>query len=256
MISATLKALGSFEHFRTLSGLPETVRGVSFPSVFDYSKHARLIIPWMEQIPTGTQENDYFNEVAEMLPALLHPGEASLVLFTSKKAMRQVYDRLPSEFRGKVLMQGLQLSRSALLAAHRQRIEKGQGSIIFGLASFAEGVDLPGDLCRHVVITRIPFPPFSHPIARNIRDWMGYRHFPKMSLPAASIRLIQACGRLLRHEDDSGQISILDRRLLLKSYGKTLLKFLPAYQVQVENSAMGLVSNIPAPKQAVGTLVY
>ena len=170
--------------------------------------------------------------------------------------MQQVYAKLPSKFRGAVLMQGLQLSRGALLEAHQQRIEKGQGSVIFGLGSFAEGIDLPGDLCRHVVITRIPFSAYGHPVAKNIKEWMGNRNFMQMSLPAASVRLIQACGRLLRNEDDRGQITILDRRLMSQAYGKMLLQHLPAYQVRVENSAMGLMPDLPVARQAAGTLIY
>ena len=256
LISATLRALGNFNYYRMLSGLPDTAAGVNFSSTFDYAVQARLTVPWMEKIPSGMQTRAYFDEVAEILPGLLHPQEGALVLFTSRESMNQVYAKLPSKFRGTVLMQGLQLSRGALLEAHQQRIEKGQGSVIFGLGSFAEGIDLPGDLCRHVVITRIPFSAYGHPVAKNIKEWMGSRNFMQMSLPAASVRLIQACGRLLRNEDDRGQITILDRRLMSKAYGKTLLQHLPAYQVRVENSAMGLMPDLPVARQAAGTLIY
>ena len=256
MISATLRALGNFNYYRMLSGLPDTVAGVNFTSTFDYAAQARLIIPWMERLPLGMQTHAYFDEVAEILPGLLHPQEGALVLFTSKASMNQVYAKLPLKFRGTVLMQGQQLSRSALLEAHQQRIESGRGSVVFGLSSFAEGVDLPGDLCRHVVITRIPFSAYGHPVAKSIKEWMGNRNFMQMSLPAASVRLIQACGRLLRNEEDSGQITILDRRVISKDYGKLLLRHLPAYQVKVENSAMGLMPDLPVARQAAGTLIY
>lgn len=256
MISATLRALGDFDYYRMLSGLPETTVGVNFSSTFNYAAQVRLTVPWMEKIPSGMKTHAYFDEVAEMLPGLLHPQEGALVLFTSRASMQQVYAKLPSKFRGTVLMQGLALSRSALLEAHQQRIEKGQGSVIFGLGSFAEGIDLPGDLCRHVVITRIPFSAYGHPVAKNIKEWMGNRHFMQMSLPAASVRLIQACGRLLRNEEDSGRITILDRRIMSQAYGKTLLQHLPAYQIRLENSAMGLMPDVPVARQAAGTLIF
>jgi len=240
LVSATLRALGSFDHFRALSGLDEGVPAESFEPVFDYARQAELVIPWMERVPGTGDDADYFDEVARILPALLLEEKGSLVLFNARAAMERVYAALSPEFRGKVLMQGNGLSRAALLEAHRRRVESGRASILFGLAAFAEGVDLPGDLCRYLVLTRLPFQPFTHPVTRNIRDWLGKRHFREFSLPQASIRLVQACGRLLRSESDSGRIIILDRRLVLKRYGRVLLRHLPAYAVRTENSVMEL----------------
>jgi ATP-dependent DNA helicase DinG len=256
VVSATLRALGSFAHFRQLAGLPGDVLEHVFDSVLDHARQAELLIPWLEHTPgSGRDEQAYFHEVAEILPALLPATDAALVLFTSRVAMRRTYDALPSAFRGQVLMQASNLSHGALLDAHEARVLAGQGSVIFGLASFAEGIDLPGDLCRHLVITRLPFPAFSHPIAANARDWFGGNYFASISLPQASMRLIQACGRLLRNESDHGRIIILDRRIQLKSYGRTLLQHLPPYRRQVENSQL----RIGEPRQAAaggGTLIF
>ena len=121
-----------------------------------------------------------------------------------------------------------------MLVEHIKRIEAGKGSIIFGMDRFAEGVDLPGNLCRHVVITKLPFPVFTRPIEQAKQEWVmrsGGQPFVSLSLPAVSIKLIQACGRLLRKETDSGRITILDRRLLTKAYGKQLLEHLPDYKI-------------------------
>ena len=38
----------------------------------------------------------------------------------------------------------------------------------------------------------------------------------EISLPDASLRLIQACGRLIRTETDYGTITIFDNRLIIK----------------------------------------
>ena len=50
-----------------------------------------------------------------------------------------------------------------------------------------------------------------------------------LMLPEASIRLHQACGRLIRTEKDTGRITILDRRIITKRYGKQLLSDLPPF---------------------------
>jgi ATP-dependent DNA helicase DinG len=136
-----------------------------------------------------------------------------------------------------ILLQGDQLSPKNMIVKHIQRIEAGRGSIIFGMDRFAEGVDLPGNLCTHVIITKLPFPVFTRPIEQARQEWIikrGGQPFISLSLPAVSVKLIQACGRLLRKETDSGQITILDRRLLTKNYGKQLLSHLPDYQVITE----------------------
>jgi ATP-dependent DNA helicase DinG len=131
-------------------------------------------------------------------------------------------------------LQGDLLSPKNMIIEHIKRTESGEGSIIFGMDRFAEGVDLPGKLCSHVVITKLPFPVFTRPIEQAKQEWIlrsGGQPFVALSLPAVSVRLIQACGRLLRKETDSGRITILDRRLLTKGYGKQLLEHLPDYRV-------------------------
>src|SRR5690606_25443008 len=91
----------------------------------------------------------------ENLPELLDPNEGSLVLFSSRRQMLDVYERLESDWQERILLQD-DRSKQETLAEHRRRIDGGKGSVIFGLASFAEGVDLPGEYCRHVVVAKIP----------------------------------------------------------------------------------------------------
>ncbi|HCD04270.1 MAG TPA: ATP-dependent DNA helicase DinG, partial [Methylophaga sp.] len=75
-----------------------------------------------------------------------------------------VYKQLPLSLKNLILLQGDQLSPKNMIVKHIQRIEAGRGSIIFGMDRFAEGVDLPGNLCTHVIITKLPFPVFTRPI--------------------------------------------------------------------------------------------
>jgi ATP-dependent DNA helicase DinG len=85
-----------------------------------------------------------------------------------------------------------------------------------------------------VIITKLPFPVFTRPIEQAQQEWIlqrGGQPFTALSLPAVSVKLIQACGRLLRKESDQGRITILDRRLITKGYGKQLLEHLPRYRI-------------------------
>lgn len=237
LTSATLRGLGLFQRFRNDCGLKRfnETHFLAVESPFNYQQQAQLILPKMEHLPN---ENHiaWQKEVAEQLIENINQQQATLVLFTSKITMDEVYKKLPSELQGLILLQGEQLSPKNMLREHVNRIELGQGSIIFGMDRFAEGVDLPGELCTHVIITKLPFPVFTRPIEQAKQEWIlraGGQPFISLSLPAVSIRLIQACGRLLRKETDSGKITILDRRLLTKAYGKQLLEHLPNYAYEV-----------------------
>ncbi len=127
-------------------------------------------------------------------------------------------------------------SKQEMLSQHKKRIDDSDTSVLFGLASFAEGVDLPGDYCQHVIIAKLPFSVPDDPVEASLAEWIesrGGNAFMEISVPDASIKLVQSCGRLLRHEEDTGTITIMDKRLITKRYGKSLLNALPAYNLQL-----------------------
>ena len=229
LTSATLTANNRFERFMEASGLAgkEHVVYLQLPSPFNYQEHSRLYIPWMQHSPK--QALEHTEEIISLLPKLLHSDCGSLVLFSSRKQMEAVAEGLPHRWQKKLLVQG-QHPKHVLLERHKQRVEKNEVSVLFGLASFAEGIDLPGNLCTHVVIAKIPFAVPDSPVDATYAEWLqtqGRNPFVEVSVPDAGMRLIQASGRLLRKEDDYGQVSILDRRLVEQRYGRLLLQSLP-----------------------------
>lgn len=119
-----------------------------------------------------------------------------------------------------------------LLAEHRRRVEAGQTSIIFGLQAFGEGLDLPGDLCRHLWITKLPFGSPADPVSEARADYVeqtGGDYFDQVVVPSAGVRLLQWTGRGIRNETDSAVITCYDARLTDKPFGRRLLRGLPAY---------------------------
>src|SRR5690606_37754113 len=94
-------------------------------------------------------------------------------------------------------------------------------------------VDLPGNYCTHVIIAKLPFAVPDDPIEAALSEWIesrGGNAFMELTVPDASLKLIQACGRLLRTETDKGKISLLDRRIISKRYGKAILNSLPPFR--------------------------
>jgi ATP-dependent DNA helicase DinG len=175
-------------------------------------------------------------ELVELLPALLASSQGTLVLFSSKRQLQEVVDELAPRFESELLIQGV-MSKAEILDAHRHRIDSGKSSTIFGLASFAEGVDLPGDYCGHVIIAKLPFSAPDDPIDAahaELLESAGRNPFMVLTVPSAALRLLQACGRLLRTETDSGIITLLDRRIVTKRYGRAILDTLPRYQFDIE----------------------
>lgn len=84
--------------------------------------------------------------------------------------MRDVHAALPDEVRGFVLMQG-ELSRRELIVRHRLRINQGGRCVLFWLAALAEGVDLPGEYCTHVICAKLPFSVPDNAVEVARREW-------------------------------------------------------------------------------------
>lgn len=228
--SATLTALNSFDRFRYRSGTYEDSAYASVPSPFNYNENGVLSIP--DGAVDANKATEHTESIIELLPKILDYEQGSLVLFSSRRQMQDVYDALEPTLKKLVLVQGVS-SKQALIREHKLNVDDDKGSVIFGLASFAEGVDLPGDYCSHVVIAKIPFSVPDDPLEAALAEWIearGGNAFMQISVPDASMRLIQSCGRLLRSEQDQGKISLLDRRLLSRRYGKALLDALPPFR--------------------------
>jgi ATP-dependent DNA helicase DinG len=228
--SATLTALGSFDRFIMRSGVPADSIFAVVPSPFDHASAAVLSVPAMSADPGDPQQHT--DMLVQMLPELLTSSEGSLVLFSSRKQMEQVFAGLSAAWQERILMQD-SMSKQEVLNRHRERIDGGRGSVIFGLASFSEGVDLPGDYCRHVVIAKIPFAVPDEPVESALAEWIearGGNSFMEMSVPDAALKLVQASGRLLRTETDRGRITLLDRRIVSKRYGRAILDSLPPFR--------------------------
>ena len=237
--SASLTTCGSFDHFLHESGLAfdDDVRAREVQSPFDHATQGRLVV-----VQTRADPKDVEGYTREMLDALMEDlaqvQRGALVLFTSKAQMKRAQELLERGMHGalrdKVLVQG-DASRMQLLKRHAERVADGGASILFGLQSFGEGLDLPGELCEWVFITKLPFASPSDPVGQARADWLksqGRDPFSELVVPATGARLLQWTGRALRTEADEAVVVCYDDRLLRQSYGKRMLRGLPPYRLQ------------------------
>ncbi|MGA7438147.1 MAG: ATP-dependent DNA helicase DinG [Luteibacter sp.] len=237
MTSATLSAGGNFRGFADSVGLPNEAVTLSLPSPFDLERQAKLEVPAFNTLPDDRE--GHAREVASWLAKHLDWDAGNLVLFTSRAKLDRVLQVLPIDHVRRVRAQG-SLAKAQLIAEHCADIEAGKGSTIFGLASFGEGLDLPGKLCETVVVTQLPFAVPTDPVGATYAEWLesrGRNPFIEVSVPDATRILTQYCGRLIRTETDTGRIVLLDRRVITKRYGTGMLRALPPFAREIERVA-------------------
>ena len=234
LTSATLTALGSFDRLNQQLGLKEKDnKYLRLASPFDHQS-VDFIVAKMKSNPT--QAFEHTQELAKELKKRINQELGTLVIFASNNQMQMVADLVEKSLDCPLLIQG-EYSKKRILEKHIGLRRQSKGSVIFGLDSFAEGVDLKGDNLNHVMIAKLRFSVPTSPIEKTTQSYLesqGRNPFMEIALPDASLRLIQACGRLIRTETDTGKITIFDNRLTTKFYGKQLLNALPGYHVVIE----------------------
>jgi ATP-dependent DNA helicase DinG len=231
--SATLRSLGNFNTLKRETGIPDSAQFLSVAGAFNYAEAATLSVP--KDCVEGNAIYEHTDYITDNLADMVEKKAGTLVLFSSRRQMDEVFDRLDTDLQQICLVQG-KYSNREMVRLHKERVDQGKTSVLVGLASFAEGVDLPGDYCKHVVIAKLPFMVPDDPLHEALSEWIedkGGNSFFDIALPIASLRLIQACGRLLRTESDTGTVTILDKRLVTKRYGGQLIDALPPFRRQL-----------------------
>lgn len=222
--SATLSARGDFSYFLDRLGLPVDSMTMTFPSPFDYRNRTLMYIP-AKGFPEP-QAPGYNQALHETVAELIHLSAGrALVLFTSVQAMENAYQALQDRLAYPVLVQG-SAPRHELLTRFASDME----SVLFAVASFWEGVDIPGESLSMVIIDKLPFEVPSDPVImarmNRIRAHGGNPFFD-FQVPRAVLGLRQGVGRLMRCSDDRGVIAVLDVRLYTKGYGRNFLESMP-----------------------------
>lgn len=230
MTSATLTGGGDFQALAIDNGIPAEAEMVSLASPFDLPNQAQLIVPAFPVTPDDKEGHP--REVAKYLVKELDWGKGSIVLFTSRWKMEKVAELMPAAQRKQVLVQG-ETAKQKMIDEHLRRTSAGEGSVLFGLNSFGEGLDLPGEACTTVVITQVPFAVPTDPQTSTLSEWFesrGLNAFNLIAIPHALRTLTQFSGRLIRTSTDTGRVIILDSRLLTRRYGKRIIDSLPPFK--------------------------
>ena len=244
MTSATMAVNKSFQFLKTGLGLEDEQRvdELILPSPFNYEEQLLLTIPNDIPEPGNVGFADVISDL--ITKAVKASNGNALILFTSYTLLETVYKNIYGELENDgilALKQGA-FPRGRLL--DKFRIE--DNSVLFATDSFWEGVDVPGDALKLVIIARLPFRVPTEPIIEARVEYMesqGLNSFMDYSIPVAVLKFKQGFGRLIRTKTDKGAVLVLDKRVISKFYGKFFLKSLPDC-TRIIDSSQNIISNL------------
>ncbi|HEX4354351.1 MAG TPA: ATP-dependent DNA helicase, partial [Polyangiales bacterium] len=222
LTSATLSTNNSFDYVKARLGIDFDVEETSLVSPFDYPEQAALYLPRVGDPRDPQFSARAAHEIADL--CRLTAGGA-FVLCTSLRAMREFAALCRAELPYTILVQG-SAPNAALLDAFRAD----GNAVLFATAGFWQGVDVPGQALRLVIIDKLPFDVPSDPLVsarcHRLKE-RGEEPFMRYLVPSAALTLKQGFGRLIRTRSDRGIVAILDERVSTKGYGKVFLRSLP-----------------------------
>ena len=223
LTSATLSTGGDFRFLKSRVGIDFDVQELTVSSPFNYETQSCLYVP--EQI-ADPREATFPEQAAEIAASLIEiTGGGALVLCTSYRHMSAIHRLLKGRVPGMLAVQGEAPKRHLL-----QRFAADRDGTLVATAGFWQGVDLPGDALRLVIMDKLPFASPGDPLeAARIAslEAEGRKPFIEYQVPAAALLLKQGFGRLIRTEADRGIAAILDRRLVTKNYAEIFRRSLP-----------------------------
>ncbi|MEX6494518.1 ATP-dependent DNA helicase [Fusobacterium animalis] len=227
--SATIVVNGNFDYFKKSLGLDEEdcIEAI-IKSPFDYDKQMSVYIP--SDIQDSENINAFVSDASKfILNILLKTNGKAFILFTSYTMLNQIYYSISKKLKDKgfeVFLHG-DKPRSQII----KEFKEAENPILFGTTSFWEGVDVQGENLSNVIITKLPFLVPTDPVVSAISKKIeedGGNSFTDFQLPEAIIKFKQGVGRLIRKKTDSGNIFILDNRILKKRYGSLFINALPS----------------------------
>ncbi len=221
LTSATLSVSGDFGFITKVLGLEESEK-IAVPSPFDLREQVAVDIRRgiNLKVPGSTEK------LAKVIVEEASEKDGGvLVLFTSRDVMKRTWGQALEDLTLMDLnpmMQGEMPNRLML-----EIMRESENSVIFGLDSFWEGVDVKGDALKCLIITKLPFEVPTEPIVKARTeeiDREGGNSFYEYSLPRAVLKFKQGFGRLIRSGSDRGRVVICDERIETMAYGRKFLE--------------------------------
>ncbi|KQP25646.1 ATP-dependent DNA helicase [Aeromicrobium sp. Leaf272] len=228
LTSATLTVGGGFDPVAAAVGLrpgdTEVWTGLDVGSPFDYRRQGILYVA--KHLPPPGRDGITDAQLDEIAALLESAGGRTLGLFSSRRAAEAAAEGVRTRLTDhEILCQG-----DAQLSELTRRFAEEERTSLFGTLSLWQGIDLPGDTCRLVIIDRVPFPRPDDPLMsarQRLVEKRGGNGFMTVAASHAALLLAQGSGRLIRRTTDRGVVAVLDPRLVTARYGSFLAASLP-----------------------------
>ena len=237
----------AFAFFRSRVGLSDA-RARALGSPFDYRRQMTLVLARGLELDdeaarrrgigdgdrAAADERRFYAALREYIA---ETDGGAFVLFTNNERMRRATEALFPWFAENeypFFSQSEGLPRQKMVRAFKET----KRSVLFGVDSFWQGVDVPGAALRNVIITKFPFLAPEQPLVEarlEAIEARGGSSFRDYLLPTAILKFKQGVGRLIRTKSDVGQVVVLDPRVHTKSYGREFLRALPDCKVRVDD---------------------
>lgn len=213
------------------------------PSPFDYKNCSVLYVDKTAPLKpsgAGAREGlgDWFKNIgARIHKFLLASKGGAFILCASREDLDGIAEALRNYTTDEYRLGIQERSDDASVAWFKENPR----SVLLGLKSLWEGVDVPGMGLRLVIVPRLPFPNQGDVLLQTRKerygrtlvrqgispDKLGYRTFSAFDVNICAQELAQGFGRLIRREGDMGTAVCLDPRLATKPYAGILQASIP-----------------------------
>ncbi|MBC2851593.1 DEAD/DEAH box helicase [Cetobacterium sp. 8H] len=230
--SATIAIGDDFSYFKESIGLKEKTLEKVIHSPFDYNNQMKVYLPKDLLNPSDPKFIDSIRVFLKDL--ILKTSGKCFILFTSYSTLNYIYYMIKDELEEaglNLLIQG-QAPRTQLVNLYKTI----KNPVLFGTDSFWEGVDIKGEQLSSVIIVKLPFKVPSDPVTEAIIESITQQNknaFVEYQIPESVIKFKQGIGRLIRSKSDKGIVTILDNRVITKSYGKYFKDAIPTKNIKI-----------------------
>lgn len=225
LVSATILVEGEADYISQRLGI-DSYDAIDVGTPFDYPTQSRYYIPSSLPAPDRNNREAWESISIEVMRDLIVASKGrALLLFTSTTMMRKAFESISPRVPFECRKQG-----DAPNNTLGEWFKENTDSVLFATRSFMTGFDVQGESLSLVVIDKMPFPVPTEALVEARTEQIerrGGNSFNDYIIPVMALVLKQAHGRLIRHRGDTGVVAILDSRMVVKGYGKKILRALP-----------------------------